>query len=365
MRFSVLSMLSVGLLLGSCTRPPSSSPQAAATPPVATATTATFTNPLLPSGADPWTIYHDGYYYYTHTTGGNLTLWKTKSLTELKTAEKKVVWTPPATGPNSREIWAPELHYLQGKWYMYYSADAGTNQTHRVWVLENSSPDPLQGTWIDRGKLADPANDRWEIDGSVFENKGKLYFIWSGWEGDTNGRQSIYLAAMRNPWTLAGSRVLVSTPTYAWERNGDLGATSNPPHVDVNEGPEVLKHDNKLFLVYSASGCWTDFYALGMLTASANSDLLNPASWTKTPTPVFQQSPTNKVYAPGHNSFFTSPDGKQNWILYHANDEPGQGCGRFRSPRMQPFTWHADGTPDFGQPVPVGQELAQPSGTSK
>ncbi|RZK15285.1 MAG: glycosyl hydrolase family 43, partial [Hymenobacter sp.] len=104
---------------------------------------ATFTNPLLPSGADPWTIYHDGYYYYTHTTGGNLTLWKTKSLAELKTAEKKVVWTPPATGPNSREIWAPELHYLQGKWYIYYSADAGTNQTHRVWVLENSSPNPL------------------------------------------------------------------------------------------------------------------------------------------------------------------------------------------------------------------------------
>ncbi|RZK17408.1 MAG: glycosyl hydrolase family 43, partial [Hymenobacter sp.] len=235
MRFSLLPLLSLWLL-GSCARPLSRPPATAAAP-VAVAAAATFANPLLPSGADPWTIYYAGYYYYTHTTGSNLTLWKTKSLAELKTAEKKVVWTPPATGPNSREIWAPELHFLQGKWYIYYSADAGTNQTHRVWVLENSSPDPLQGTWIDRGKLADPANDRWAIDGSVFENKGQLYFIWSGWEGDTNGRQSIYLAPMRNPWTLAGPHVLVSTPTYAWERNGDLGATINPPHVDVNEGP--------------------------------------------------------------------------------------------------------------------------------
>jgi len=360
MRIS-LTLLLGAALLGSCARRPGSPPPVAAAAPVAAA----FANPLLPSGADPWTVYHDGYYYYTHTTGGNLTLWKTKRLAELATAEKKVVWTPPATGPNSREIWAPELHYLRGKWYLYYSADAGRNDDHRVWVLENSSPDPLQGTWLDRGQLADPAADRWAIDGSVFEHRGQLYFIWSGWEGATNGRQNIYLAPMKNPWTLAGPRVLVSTPTYDWERNGDLGSTSNPPHVDVNEGPEVLRHGDKLFLVYSASGCWTDFYALGMLTASASSNLLDPKSWTKNPTPVFQQSAKNKVYAPGHNSFFTSPDGKENWLLYHANDEPGQGCGRFRSPRMQPFTWRADGTPDFGQPVPLGQVLAQPSGTER
>ncbi len=340
-------------MLPACTRRPGPAAGAPAT--------AMFTNPLLPAGADPWSIYHDGYYYYTHTTGGNLTLWKTKSLADLKTAEHKVVWTPPATGPNSHDIWAPELHFLRGKWYLYYAADAGNNNSHRLWVLENNSPDPLQGTWVDRGKLADPTADKWAIDGSVFENNGQLYLIWSGWEGDVNGRQNIYLAPMQNPWTLAGPRVLVSTPTYAWERNGDLNNPNDPPHVDVNEGPEVLRHGHKLFLVYSASGCWTDFYALGMLTATASSDLRNPAVWTKTATPVFQQSPANRVYAPGHNSFFTSPDGQQNWLLYHANDAPGQGCGRFRSPRMQPFAWNADGTPNFGQPVPSGQALALPA----
>jgi GH43 family beta-xylosidase len=321
----------------------------------------TFTNPLLPSGADPWSIYRNGYYYYTHTTGHNITLWKTKSLSQLKTAPSKVVWTPPATGPNSHDIWAPELHFLNGKWYLYYAADAGTNQSHRLWVLENASPDPLEGTWVDKGQLRDPS-DKWAIDGSVFENNGQHYLVWSGWEGDVNGCQSIYLARLKNPWTVDGPRLKVSTPFFGWERNGDISNPEDPPHIDVNEGPEVLRHGNKLVLIYSASGCWTDFYALGMLTAPADSDLLQPGSWTKSPEPVFQQNPAAKVFAPGHNSFFKSPDGTQDWILYHANSEPGQGCGQFRSPRAQPFTWRADGTPLLGRPVAPGQPLARPSG---
>ena len=330
-------------------------------PKAAAIRSATFTNPLLPAGADPWSIYHEGYYYYTHTTGRNLTLWKTRTLSELGSAPNRVVWTPPATGPNSRDIWAPELHFLRGKWYLYYAADAGSNQTHRLWVLENSSPDPLQGTWIDKGQLTDATN-KWAIDGSVFENNGQLYVVWSGWEGDVNGRQEIYIAKLKNPWTVDGPRYKLSTPVFAWERDGDLRSSDNPPHVDVNEGPQLLRHNDKLFLVYSASGCWTDSYTLGMLTASTGSDLLQPGSWTKSSRPVFQPSPASKVFAPGHNSFFKSPDGQQDWILYHANNEPGQGCGRFRSPRAQQFTWNPDGTPNFGVPVAPGQPLPRPSG---
>jgi len=321
----------------------------------------TFTNPLLPSGADPWSIYKDGFYYYTHTTGRNLTLWKTTSLDQLQNAPHRVVWTPPATGPNSRDIWAPELHYLGGKWYIYFAADDGDNKTHRLWVLENASPDPLEGTWTLKGKLSDQT-DKWAIDGSVFKHKRKLYLIWSGWEGDVNGQQDIYIARLKNPWTIKGPRVKVSSPTYAWERDGDLGPKSDPPHVNVNEGPEVLSHGKKLFLIYSASGCWTDSYALGMLTAKANSNIMKASSWQKAPEPVFRQSPENGVYAPGHNSFFKSPDGKEDWILYHANSQPGQGCGRQRSPRAQPFTWNADGTPNFGTPLSTQTPVPRPSG---
>ena len=320
------------------------------------------TNPMLPVGPDPWVEYRDGLYYYMNTTVTNLTLWKTRSMASLSSAPKKIVWTPPPTGPYSHDIWAPEIHFLEGKWYIYFAADTADNTTHRIFVLENSSPDPFQGRWEMKGKISD-ASDKWAIDASVFDDQGKLYMIWSGWEGDENGTQSIYIAQLRNPWTVEGARTRISTPEYPWEKVGDVDPKvlpGNPPHIDVNEGPEVLKHGNRIFLTYSASACWTDYYALGMLTAVSGSDLLDPKSWTKSQQPVFRQSPAAKVYAPGHNSFFKSPDGRE-WLIYHANSAPGQGCGWHRAPRAQPFTWKSDGTPDFGKPVPAGVEI--PLGT--
>jgi GH43 family beta-xylosidase len=320
----------------------------------------TFTNPLLPSGADPYSIHKNGYYYYTHTTGNRLVIWKTKNLADLATAENKTVWTPPPGTAYSKEIWAPELHFIQGKWYMYFAADDGKNANHRMYVIENASSDPMQGEWVFKGQLKLP-DDKWAIDGNIFENKGKYYIIWSGWEGDVNVQQNIYIARMDNPWTVSGKRTKISGSDYDWEKHGDLNDKNNPPHVNVNEGPQFLKHKNKIFIIYSASGCWTDFYALGMLQTSAKADLMNARSWKKSPQPVFKQSPENSVFAPGHNSFFKSPDGKEDWILYHANEEAGQGCGRFRSPRAQKFTWNTDGTPNFGVPLKIGEPLKVPS----
>jgi GH43 family beta-xylosidase len=320
----------------------------------------TFTNPLLPSGADPWVIYKDGFYYYTNSTGNHLAIWKTKNITQLKTAVKKTIWVPPAGTSYSKELWAPELHFIKGKWYMYFAADDGNNNNHRIYVLENPATDPTQGAWTFKGKVGDSTN-KWAIDVSVFENKGQLYMIWAGWEGNVNVQQNIYIAKMKDACTIDGPRVKISSPEFDWEKYGDLGAQSNPPHVNVNEGPEILKHNDKLFLVYSASGCWTDYYALGMLTASKNSNLMDAASWRKSVQPVFKQSPENGVYAPGHNSFFKSPDGTEDWILYHANSKPGQGCGNDRSPRAQKFGWKKDGSPDFGVPLKEGVPLDIPS----
>jgi len=318
-----------------------------------------FTNPLLSSGADPYSFYKDGYYYYTHTTGRNITLWKTKTIQGLKDAEHKVIWTPPAKGPYSKNIWAPEVMFLKGKWYAYFAADGSQNVNHRMYVLENPSADPMKGEWTFKGQITDPT-DKWAIDGDVIDYKGQLYMIWSGWEGDANGRQEIYIAKLKNPWTVDGGRVKISSPRFEWEKIGDVNEP-NLKHVDVNEGPQFLVHKNKIFIIYSASGCWTDFYALGMLTASGNANLLDPGSWTKSAEPVFKRSVENGVYAPGHNSFFKSPDGKEDWILYHANDKPGQGCGGFRSPRAQRFSWNKDGSPNFGIPVKNGDPLPVPS----
>ena len=321
-----------------------------------------FVNPLLPSGPDPFSFYKDGYYYYTHSMQDRLVLWKTKDLTQLKSAESKTVWTPPQGTMYSKELWAPEIHFIQGKWYLYFAAGNGENVTHKMYVLENDSVDPLKGEWIFKGKVAD-GNDKWAIDGDVFEHQGGLYMIWSGWESDENGQQDIYIAKMKNPWTIEGNRSKISSPKFDWEKIGDIKNDPTATHINVNEGPQMLKHKNKLFVVYSASGCWTDYYALGMLTCNSNSDILNPDNWKKSPQPVFKQSSQNSVFAPGHNSFFKSPNGKEDWILYHANSESGQGCGIFRSPRAQKITWRADGLPNFGKPLSTKTRIVKPSGS--
>jgi GH43 family beta-xylosidase len=341
-------------------------------PQTAPASRLSLINPLLESGPDPWIVYHGGLYYLMHTTGNSLRIRKAARLADLSQAPNQLVWQAPPSGSYSRDIWAPELHFLRGKWYIYFAADAGSNASHRIWVLENDSADPLSGEWHMKGKVAD-ATDRWAIDATVFEQDSRLFMIWSGWEGDVNGAQHLYIAELADPWTVKGPRVQISSPEYPWEKVGDLTQRRDPErnpaanlldplHVDVNEGPEILRRGDRIFLIYSASGCWTDYYSMGMLTADANSDLLNPASWKKNPLPVFWQAPQNGAYGPGHGGFFQSPDGTEDWMIYHANPQPNQGCGNRRAPRAQRFTWKPDGTPDFGRPAAIGVLLSPPSG---
>jgi GH43 family beta-xylosidase len=320
----------------------------------------TFHNPLLPSGPDPWVTSRNGFYYYMNSTGANLTIRRTRDITDLAHADKKIVWMPPSTGPYSHELWAPELHLLDNKWYIYFAADAGQNESHRIYVIENSATDPLDGTWTFKGQVTDSTN-KWAIDATVFEDHGQKYMLWSGWEGDSDGVQRIYIAHLKNPWTIDSPRVMLSYPKFPWEKVGDILNRPAMPHVDVNGGPEILQHNSDIFLVYSASGCWTDYYELGVLRAKSGSKLLDPASWTKYDQPFFQQNRAAHVYGTGHNGFFKSPDGKQDWIIYHANPESLQGCGNHRSPRIQPFTWNPDGTPNFGQPLSTDTAIKKPS----
>jgi GH43 family beta-xylosidase len=330
----------------------------------------TYTNPIKPSGPDPWVIYKDGWYYYMNTmvtpAGENeLKLWRTHNLANLATAENKTIFDPPDGTLYSKQLWAPEIHFLDGKWYVYFAADSGINLHHRIWVLENRHADPFEGEWTLKGKLSDPG-DHWAIDLTVHKYKGKLYAAWSGWENYNNVQQNIYIAELENPWTMKGDRVLVSTPNFEWEQHGKVPlewqkATGEPPVLYVNEGPEFLQNGDELFIVYSASACWLD-YKLGMLQLKRNKDLLQTNSWKKFRKPVFEQAPEHGVYAPGHNSFFKSPDGKEDWILYHANPAPSAGCGATRAPHMQKFTWTKKKRPCFGKPVQVNIPLAVPSG---
>ncbi|RPI44685.1 MAG: glycosyl hydrolase family 43, partial [Bacteroidetes bacterium] len=297
-----------------------------------------------------------------------LDLWRTADITDLRNAERKTVFVPPPEMPYSRNLWAPEITFINDRWYFYFAADNGDHVHHRMYVLENPSPDPFRGEFEIKGKVSS-ADDNWAIDGDVFEHRGELYMIWSGWETtpwEEFETQRIYIARMSDPWTIASPRVEISHPGYDWEMhyenprewNNDLDRK-----VLVNEGPQILKHGERLFIIYSASGCWTPYYTLGMLEAGTGSDLLDPGSWTKHDSPVFTMSEENGVYGTGHNSFFKSPDGKEDWILYHANDRADQGCGEFRKPRAQKIRWNSRGYPEFGEALSTSTAILKPSGT--
>jgi GH43 family beta-xylosidase len=308
-----------------------------------------FENPLGP-GADPWVTYWDGNYYLARSQGNAVWINRSSSLEDIHESSGRsqtvLAWSAPPGTNYSSQIWAPELHRMSGNWYIYVAASDGNNSTHRMHVLERIGDDPF-GAFAYLNQLA-ATTDRWAIDGTVFNWNNTWYFVWSGWPGSTDGQQNLYVAEMRYPWTLQGERVLLSSPEYAWENHG----------LPINEGPEILIHDGQLHIIYSASGYWTNQYALGRLTYDGVGSLLSADSWTKSPTPVFQA--TTQVAGPGHASFTASPDGNEHWIVYHAHADPAD-FNEDRVVRIQPFSFNSNGTPNFGTPAPVGQSLFAPA----
>lgn len=359
---SLLAQATPALSSGQNASPAQDSPRPHSHPmiPAEAPPSATFTNPVLNQGPDPWVIYWKGFYYYMNSPGKNLFLIKARDITDLRNGERKVVWMPPPGTPYTYNLWAPELHRWGNKWYIYFAADDAPdhNAAHRIFVVENPSDDPIEGTWTFKGQISKP-DDRWAIDPTVFEHNGQHYLVWAGWQGPNDGEQDLYIAHMSNPWTLDTDRILISRPQLAWETHGNLPGR----RVIVNEGPEFLEHGSHMFLIFSASGCWTDFYTLGALEADTSADPLNPKSWHKINHPLFSSDPSAAAYGTGHNGFFKSPDGTEDWIIYHANPEPNEGCKNDRTPRIQKFTWNADDTPNFGKPIAPGVPIPKPSGS--
>lgn len=310
-----------------------------------------FTNPIVAQRADPFIYRHtDGYYYFSATVPeyDRLELRRAPTIQDLGTAEPKVIWTKHATGPMGSHVWAPEIHWIDGKWYIYFAAGGAEKIWDiRMYVLENVSPNPLEGAWLEKGQLT----TNWEsfsLDATTFEHNGTRYLVWAQKDPKIYGNTNLYIAVMDTPWSITGKQVMLSKPEYPWEQI----------LFWVNEGPAIIKRNGKIFLAYSASGTDAN-YCIGLLTATDTSDLLDPKSWTKSAEPVFRMSAENGQYGPGHNSFTVSKDGTEDILIYHArnyekiNGDPLHDPNRHT--RAQTLHWKSDGTPDFGIPVPDGK----------
>lgn len=273
-----------------------------------------YNQPLIEQRADPYIYRHtDGSYYFTASVPDydRIILRHADTIAGLKGTEEAILWTRHEKGPQSIHIWAPEIHYIHGTWYIYYAAgDAEDIWAIRPYVLKCTGDDPMKDSWEELGMMQaadDFSFHAFSLDATVFEHKGRHYYIWAEKTGVGKMVSNLYIAELETANKLATAQVLLTTPDYDWER------------VDfwVNEGPAILKHNGKIFMTFSASATGA-CYCMGMMYIDEDAELLDPHAWTKLRHPVLQTDAEKGIYGPGHNSFVKAEDGKTDLCIYHA-----------------------------------------------
>lgn len=298
--------------------------------------------------ADPYVYKHeDGSYYFTASLPeyNGIALRKAESLEALCDAEEVMIWKKHDMGPMSYHVWAPELHYINQKWYIYFASGEVENIWNiRPYVLECIGQNPVKDPWHEKGIMQCAADDEFSfrsfsLDGTVFKNKGKYYYVWAEKVGVGKQISNLYIAEMETPTKLKSVQVLLTTPDYEWERKGYW----------VNEGPSVLNKNGKIFLTYSASDTGVN-YCMGMLTIDEDSDLLNPREWKKERYPVLQSNIEKGIYGPGHNSFTVDLQGND-ILVYHARTEAEIIGNPLYNPNrhamLMKIEWNKEGEPVF------------------
>ena len=308
-------------------------------------------NPLIRQRADPFIHKHgDGIYYFTGSVPAydRIELRAAKSIEELADAEPVTVWKKPEQGPLSDLVWAPEIHFNEGRWYVYFAAAPGREIRnglfqHRMYAISCGEENPLQGRWNEPVQIVTHL-DTFCLDATTFTHKGILYYLWAQKDPDIPGNSNLYLAPMETPAKLGGDPVMLSRPEYEWEVRG----------FRVNEGPAVIQRHGRVFVTYSASAT-DENYCVGLLHADADADLMDPSVWAKSGKPVFASAPEHDIYGPGHNSFTRSKDGKEDILVYHARTytqiEGDPLWDPNRHTFVKPLRWDEDGMPVFGSPA--------------
>ncbi len=310
------------------------------------ATLSPIDNPIVVQRADPWLVRHgDGCHTFIGTSPkfDEIELRQACRLNDLKIAEPKVVWQKKASGPMGNHIWAPELHNIDGNWYIYFAAgDAEDQWRIRMYVLKNEATNPMEGEWTEAGQIKTPV-DSFSLDATTFEHRGQRYLVWAQQDASRTYNSALWLAKMTSPTTIDFDTVtLLTEPTLDWETAG----------YKVNEGAAVIVRHGRVLITYSASAT-DDRYAMGLLWADENADLLNPASWHKKQEPVFSTNAEEGRYGPGHNSFVKAKDGTTDLMIYHSRDYQKLRGSPLSDPnrhaRARVIYWDAEGFPVFRQ----------------
>ena len=279
---------------------------------------ASYLSPLAFQRADPYLYKHDGKYYFTATCPkyDRIEIRCADTVNGIASAPARVVWRKHSIGAQACHIWAPEIHYIMGKWVIYYAAGHKPEKWRiRPYILICKGNDPMTDEWVEGGMLQPADGDRYpfthfSLDSTVFEHRGRWYIIWAQKVGTEDKGikpiSNLYIAELAAPNKLKTFHVLLSTPDYDWERDGGFW---------VNEGPAVLKANGKIFVTFSASATGA-CYCMGLLRADEDSDLLDPRSWHKNRYPVLKTDKELKVFGPGHNCFVRG-DEDENLSLLH------------------------------------------------
>lgn len=270
--------------------------------------------PFIEQRADPFVTRKDEKWYFTASVPAydRIVLRTADSMAGLRRAEEKTIWTAHASGVMSRHIWAPELHLIDGAWYLFFAAGEKRNKWKiRPWVLRCRGDDPMEDPWTECGNLKRADGDEFSftdfsLDMTTFGHGGKRYCVWAEKVGTGKKISNLYIAEMENALALKTPQMLLSSPSYGWERHGFW----------VNEGPAFLAEGNRVYLTYSASDTGPA-YCMGLLWAEADADLMDISVWHKANRPVFQTQADRGLFGPGHNSFVRDREG-QAYMVYHA-----------------------------------------------
>lgn len=240
------------------------------------------------------------------------------------------------------QLWAPEIHLIDGKWYIIFTATPDRDAphplqdamcpfscpaiNHRMFVLESDGPDPWASSYSLKGMLN--TFDQFAIDGTYFKHKDNLYHIYSCWENIYSAwPANLCVTRMSNPLNVSSTltqRRMISVPNEPWEQV----PFGRPVRLATNEGPQQLTNPRtgQQFIIYSAARVNTPFYCLGMLEL-VGEDPMEYQSWCKHRDGcMFHQNPAEGVYGTGHASFTTSPDGTEDYLVYHAQTTDDPTC---------------------------------------